>query len=451
MTAPAAAPASGPVAPPVQRASAQPPTDRFAFAAVLDALPAAASKAGASTAEGQPHVAKESREDGSWSRQSARHSLLSDGALLASLPFVLSAASPMDAGWQAAGHASSLAPSAAKASGAEASGASVAASDRSTAVGRLVGERAFHFAASGSTNASASRGLTGEASFALAGASGQDLATQVNRSGESAVAAGFATAEAAPGANAAPSSGAPAASAPIAPRARASQAHRASPTRATAAHEAVRGERQPEATAAPAARVASSAAPPADSRGEGADGRLPDPTGSVAPSLAQADPFGALFSAPFAAASSFRLNGSTATAAGVDVTPRTSAPAANPASAGQPVKEIDVDLSPGGLEDVSMTMRLAGDKLSVVIRAGSSQTLSSIEGARDAIADRMAAIGQPLDSLTVKQMGVSTNGNGASAGDGSAGGEGRSAQGSSEGGDSNDAWSRRGAGRDRSF
>ena len=53
-----------------------------------------------------------------------------------------------------------------------------------------------------------------------------------------------------------------------------------------------------------------------------------------------------------------------------------------------------------------MTMRLAGDKLSVVIRAGSSQTLSSIEGARDAIADRMAAIGQPLDSLTVKQMGV---------------------------------------------
>ena len=98
-----------------------------------------------------------------------------------------------------------------------------------------------------------------------------------------------------------------------------------------------------------------------------------------------------------------------------------------------------------------MTMRLAGDKLSVVIRAGSSQTLSSIEGARDAIADRMAAIGQPLDSLTVKQMGVSTNGNSASAGDGSAGGEGRSAQGSSEGGDSNDAWSRRGAGRDRSF
>ena len=74
MTAPAAGPASGPVAPPVQRASAQPPADRFAFAAVLDALPTAASKAGASTGEDQPHVAKESREDGSSSRQSARHS-----------------------------------------------------------------------------------------------------------------------------------------------------------------------------------------------------------------------------------------------------------------------------------------------------------------------------------------------------------------------------------------
>ena len=44
-----------------------------------------------------------------------------------------------------------------------------------------------------------------------------------------------------------------------------------------------------------------------------------------------------------------------------------------------------------------MTMRLAGDKLSVVIRAASSHTLGSIEGARDAISDRMAAIGQPLE------------------------------------------------------
>jgi hypothetical protein len=99
-----------------------------------------------------------------------------------------------------------------------------------------------------------------------------------------------------------------------------------------------------------------------------------------------------------------------------------------------------------------MTMRLTGDKLSVVIRAASSQTLGSIEGARDAITDRMAAIGQPLDSLIVKQAGVNANGNangnGSSADRGSAEGEQRSAQGSG----SNDAsLSRRGAGRDRSF
>jgi hypothetical protein len=128
--------------------------------------------------------------------------------------------------------------------------------------------------------------------------------------------------------------------------------------------------------------------------------------------------------------------------------------AAGPAPSTPPIREIDVDLSPGGLEDVSMTMRLAGDKLSVVIRAASSQTLNSIEGARDAIADRMAAIGQPLDSLIVKQAGVNTdgnaNGNGSSA-DGSAGGEQRSAQGAGERGGSNDALSRRGGGRDRSF
>ncbi len=103
-----------------------------------------------------------------------------------------------------------------------------------------------------------------------------------------------------------------------------------------------------------------------------------------------------------------------------------------------------------------MTMRLAGDRLSVVVRAGSSQTLSSIEGARDAIADRLAAIGQPLDSLIIQQTGVkadgTTNGNGASADDGQAGDQWRPARGAGEGPGSNDAnLNRRGAHRDRGF
>jgi hypothetical protein len=135
--------------------------------------------------------------------------------------------------------------------------------------------------------------------------------------------------------------------------------------------------------------------------------------------------------------------------------PRAIAPAAAQTPAA-PVKEIDVDLSPSGLEDVSMTMRLAGDRLSVVIHAASSQTAGSIEGARDAIADRLAAIGQPLDSLIVRQTGVNAdanaNGNGASGDEGGIDGGRQSGQGAGgRGGSSEAGSSRRGAARDRGF
>ena len=75
-----------------------------------------------------------------------------------------------------------------------------------------------------------------------------------------------------------------------------------------------------------------------------------------------------------------------------------------------------------------MTMRLAGDKLSLVIRAGSSQTTGAIEGARDAIAERMAAIGQPLGSLIIQQTGSTTDGinaKGATGGESESGGASR--------------------------
>ena len=104
-----------------------------------------------------------------------------------------------------------------------------------------------------------------------------------------------------------------------------------------------------------------------------------------------------------------------------------------------------------------MTMRLAGDKLSVVIRAASSQTTVSIEGARDAITDRLAAIGQPLEcSLIVRQTGMNAdaniNGNGASSDEGATGGGRQSGQSAGEQGDSSDASSaRRGASRNRNF
>ena len=78
------------------------------------------------------------------------------------------------------------------------------------------------------------------------------------------------------------------------------------------------------------------------------------------------------------------------------------------ASSAAPVREIDLDLSPGGLEDVTMTMRLTGDKLASS-SARRAADHGAIEGARDAIAERLAAIGQPLGSLIIQQTG-STDG-----------------------------------------
>ena len=453
MTAPAAAPTSGPIAPAAPRAAPQPPADRFAFAAVLDSLPGEAIKAGASTAEGQARPSNEPRQEESPRGQPARHSLLNDGALLASLPFALRAASMMDEQPQAAENAPSLTPAAMKGPRSEDSGASLAAGAKAGTVGRLIGERAFHLGASTFAGVA-------NAPFAPGAAAATNLTPQADRSDGSALAAGFPRAEALPAkalADAVPPIANAPAQAPNASRSGAPPTNRVSATRA-AAHEAARSGRQPEGSAPPPlARVAAAVAAPAESSADGkaTDDRPPDPIAFAAPSTAQTGSFGAQPLGPFVPGASFGPDASTAGAADTNTAPRATALAAGSAPSAPPVREIDVDLSPGGLEDVSMTMRLTGDKLSVVIRAASSQTLGSIEGARDAITDRMAAIGQPLDSLVVKQMGVNTdgnaNGNGSSADGGSAGGDQRSAQAPGERGGSNDALSRRGAGRDRSF
>ncbi len=76
-------------------------------------------------------------------------------------------------------------------------------------------------------------------------------------------------------------------------------------------------------------------------------------------------------------------------------------------AAAQAVREIDLDLGPSGVKDATMTVRLAGDGLGVVIRAASGETVASIEAARDAIAERLNAIGQPVASLIIQQTGGS--------------------------------------------
>jgi DNA segregation ATPase FtsK/SpoIIIE, S-DNA-T family len=462
MTAPAAAPASGPIAPAAPRAPPQPQADRFAFAAVLDSLPGAQTRAGASTAEEQPQSSKEQGQEESTRGQPARHSLLNDSALLASLPFALRASSMAGQGPQAADDSPSPKTPVMTGPRSEDSGSSLAAGAKAATVGRLTGERAFHFGASPSPAVIASRALPVDRPFAPASAPDASLTSRSDLSGKSALAAGFPGLEATPGrpfSDGVPSSDSAPAAAPIAPRAGTPPTYRVSPTRA-AAHDATRSARKAEASAPPStARVASSPSPaaPAESSGNGksAGDHSPGPIASAAPSATQTGPFGAQLSAPFVAGAAFGPDATTAVAADAHISRASALPPSSAPSA-PPVKEIDVDLSPGGLEDVSMTMRLAGDKLSVVIRAASSQTLGSIEGARDAIADRMAAIGQPLDSLIVKQTGVNgdgnANANASSADRGSAGGEQRSAQGAGEQGGGNDAsLSRRGAGRDRGF
>ena len=175
MTAPAAAPASGPIAPAVPRPAPQAAADPFAFGAVLDLLPGASAKADASTAEEQPGPSNETPQEESSRGQTGRHSLLNDSALLAALPFALRAASTMNERPQAAANSPSLAPPAMKGPKSEDSGASIAAGGNAATVGRLVGERAFHFGASTFAGAIASRTLAVNAPFAPGAASAADL------------------------------------------------------------------------------------------------------------------------------------------------------------------------------------------------------------------------------------------------------------------------------------
>ncbi len=398
MTAPAAAPASAPIAPAAPRAAIHPPADHFAFAAVLNSLPNAAAKTSPSVADEHSHPSNRPPQEDLPDGRPAHHGLPNDGAALASLPFALRAASMMKERPQSADDARSLPTPAMKGQSSEAGGATTAAGSKAAAVGRLIGERAFHFGAS--AGVIANRAFPIDAAFARGAAS---FEAQSDRAGESELFASSPQTEAMPAgalAAAAPAGDAASVPAPIAPRSSAHPTSRVGSARA-APHETARsGQKLEGSEPVAAAQVANSAAPvaPAESSAKATDGRLPNSTTFAAPSTAQAGgPFGAQPPGPFVAGAAFGPDASKAGATDADAAPRASAVAVSSAPSTAPIKEIDVDLSPGGLEDVSMTMRLSGDKLSVVIRAASSQTLGSIEGARDAIADRMAAIGQPLE------------------------------------------------------
>jgi Flagellar hook-length control protein FliK len=476
MTAPAAAPVSSAIVAPMQRTAPQAVSDRFAFAAMLDSLPGPAAKAASSAAEEGSQTSNEPKQGQSPSGQSDGHPLLGDGAFLSSLPFALPSALAASQGPTAVVDTSPIPPASTSRAALETSGASSAASvnPAKPAAARLTGERAFHLAPSTSGVASAGPSsaagppLTDAPSFAPAPAvvksgnaapapstlaplstQGRGLTDDAARPSPSVTGASLSPAEATPTAGAAPATGKTAA--PVAPRAAGGSANPpATPIRA-ATQDPARGGRKAEAAVSPAlARVASPAVPSAKAEPvDKADADPRDPAASSGQLATQGGVFGPTLLASAAPGPSF---GPHEAPAATDVAARgsASAPAQTPA-----VKEIDVDLSPSGLEDVSMTMRLAGDRLSVVIRAAGSQTAGSIEGARDAIADRLAAIGQPLDSLIVRQTGVNadanTSGNAAADDSPTGGGRGSGQNGGGQESSGDASSSRRGAARDRSF
>jgi hypothetical protein len=213
------------------------------------------------------------------------------------------------------------------------------------------------------------------------------------------------------------------------------------------AQEIARAYPKVEGSSAPAASRDPAALSPA-AQGSGA---APDPRPSQTNAGAQpaAGALGALFSSSIASNSSGPNDLSSGAA---QIARPTAAPSPARATTAPPIREIDIDLSPGGLADASMTVRFAGEKLAVVIRAASSQTHSLVEGARDAIADRLAAIGQPLESLVVQQTGANsdgaTNRNSVNGSDGGTAGERRDG----EAGDAAEGGaSQRDASRDQRF
>ena len=148
MTAPAAAPTSGPIASAAPRAAPQPQADRFGFAAMLDSIPGAPAEAGASSSQKQTRPSHESPQDESSRGQTSHHLPPNDSALFASLPFALRVGPMMDERRQAADNSPSSTSPATKGPKPDASGASVAPGAKPATIGRLTGERAFHLGAS---------------------------------------------------------------------------------------------------------------------------------------------------------------------------------------------------------------------------------------------------------------------------------------------------------------
>ena len=379
---------------PLGRFSLPPPPERSAFAAALESM----SNEDAKSAGAPPHEAKTASEEQN-SPEAPQPSIIESqspvGASLAATPlpqpsFVLPAARVEDASKAAAVRAGARPTLVATA--AESDVGSAPPQDPRVSA-KLVGERAFHASTRPAANP------------VLSPASPLTPAEPALSSAAAASASPRAT-TAAPADPADETRSAPVAGSRAGGLKRSAVGRRLDP-------------------AAQASRAAAAAATvPAPPAGGGRVRSDPNSSGRAPPSDRQPAGPGLPQAAPLVAPSSAQSDVAATSAAATGA----SSPAAARAPVGPqqrpPVREIDVDLAPGGLENVSMTMRLAGDRLSLVVRASSPQTAGAIEGAREAITERLAAIGQPLSAFIIQQTGSTTDADARGASNGDNGGDG---------------------------
>lgn len=135
--------------------------------------------------------------------------------------------------------------------------------------------------------------------------------------------------------------------------------------------------------------------------------------------------------------------------------------AAAGASNAQPVKELQINLSPAELGSLQVTMRLTDGKLSVVVEVAKTSTLQAIAGDRDAIASRLGLASASPESLVVQPMRAAATAGADSNGDAQPGTQDNASNGANRdspaGGQSTsrrdnsaDAWRRQGAAARRS-
>lgn len=89
--------------------------------------------------------------------------------------------------------------------------------------------------------------------------------------------------------------------------------------------------------------------------------------------------------------------------------PPTTDPSKPTPTAPSSVKELEIGLDPADLGPVSVKLRLANGKLSVVIGVAKSSTLSAIEGERDEIARKLGLGPQALGDLVIQSQNNSTS------------------------------------------